>query len=172
MALLPILTAPDPRLKQKAVPVEAVDAEIVRLMDDMLETMYDAPGIGLAAPQVGVLKRVIVVDIAREGEPPRPMKLANPEILWASEDTKSYEEGCLSVPEQYDSVVRPDRVKVRYLDETNTRREIETDGLLAVVLQHEIDHLNGVLFVDYLSSLKRNMMLRKVRKLKKPGVDA
>jgi peptide deformylase len=172
MALLPILTAPDPRLKQKAVAVEAVDAETVRLMDDMLETMYDAPGIGLAAPQVGVLKRVIVVDIAREGEPPRPMKLANPEILWASEDTKSYEEGCLSVPEQYDSVVRPDRVKVRYLDETNTRREIETDGLLAVVLQHEIDHLNGVLFVDYLSSLKRNMMLRKVRKLKKPGVDA
>jgi peptide deformylase len=172
MALLPILTAPDPRLKQKAVAVEAVDAETVRLMDDMLETMYDAPGIGLAAPQVGVLKRVIVVDIAREGEPPRPMKLANPEILWASEDTKSYEEGCLSVPEQYDSVIRPDRVKVRYLDETNTRREIETDGLLAVVLQHEIDHLNGVLFVDYLSSLKRNMMLRKVRKLKKPGVDA
>ncbi|MCF8482792.1 MAG: peptide deformylase [Rhodospirillum sp.] len=172
MALLPIITAPDPRLKQKCKSVEAVDTEIVQLMDDMLETMYDAPGIGLAAPQVGVLKRVIVVDVAREGEPPRPLCLANPEILWESEDTKSYDEGCLSVPEQYDTVVRPDRVKVRYLDRENTRKEIETDGLLSVVLQHEIDHLDGILFVDYLSSLKRNMILRKVRKMKKPGVDA
>ncbi|CCG07946.1 peptide deformylase [Pararhodospirillum photometricum] len=169
MALLPILTAPDPRLKRKALPVERVDAAVVRLMNDMVETMYAAPGIGLAAPQVGVLKRVIVVDPAREGEAPRPMRLANPEILWASEETKPYEEGCLSVPEQYDTVVRPAQVKVAYLDETGTAREIEADGLLAVVLQHEIDHLNGTLFVDHLSALKRGMLLRRAKKATRSG---
>ncbi|ABC24144.1 peptide deformylase [Rhodospirillum rubrum] len=172
MALLPILTAPDPRLTKKALPVETVDVSIRKLMDDMLETMYLAPGIGLAAPQVGVLKRVIVLDPAREDEAPRPMRLANPEIIWSSEDTKPYEEGCLSVPEQYDTVVRPDRVRVRYLDPDNEIREIDADGLLAVILQHEIDHLDGILFVDYLSSLKRNMMLRKLRKMKRTGAEA
>ncbi len=172
MALLPIITAPDPRLKIKAAPVPKVDAAIVRLMDDMLETMYDAPGIGLAAPQVGVAKRVIVCDIARDGETPQPVVMANPEIVWESEETKPYDEGCLSVPEQYDAVTRPARVRVRYLDRENEIREMEADGLLAVVVQHEIDHLDGVLFIDYLSSLKRNMILRKMKKAKRVGVTA
>ncbi|MQX38452.1 peptide deformylase [Roseospira navarrensis] len=172
MAVLPIIVAPDPRLKKSAEPVDAVDAEIARLMDDMLETMYAAPGIGLAAPQVGVLKRVIVVDVAREGEDPRPMGLANPEVVWESEETNSHEEGCLSLPEMYDDVVRPSRVSVRYLDRDNVAREIEADGLLATCIQHEIDHLNGTLFVDHLSSLKRNMILRKLQKKKKSGTLA
>lgn len=166
MPLLPILVAPDPRLKTKAKPVEAVDAEIAQLMDDMLETMYAAPGIGLAAPQVGVGKRVIVVDIGPEGER-QPLRMANPEILWSSDDTKPYEEGCLSLPEQYDTVERPASIKVRYIDHQNEIRELEADDLLAVVIQHEIDHLDGKLFVDHLSSLKRNMMLRKLTKMKK-----
>ncbi|WP_404381115.1 peptide deformylase [Caenispirillum salinarum] len=170
MALLPILVAPDPRLKTKAKPVEKVDAETAQLMEDMLETMYAAPGIGLAAPQVGVSKRVIVVDVAPEGEK-NPLRMANPEILWASDDLREYEEGCLSLPEQYDAVTRPDRVKVRFLDHQNEIREIEADGLLATCIQHEIDHLDGKLFVDYLSSLRRNMVLRKLTKLKKSDPD-
>lgn len=169
MALLPILTAPDPRLKKKAKPVAKVDDGVRTLMADMLATMYAAPGIGLAAPQVGVGLRVIVLDVAREGEPPAPMKLANPEIVWASEDDATYEEGCLSVPEHYAEVVRPRAVKVRYLDETGAAREIEADGLLATCLQHEIDHLDGILFLDHLSALKRNMILRKLLKEKKRG---
>ncbi|KAA5605288.1 peptide deformylase [Roseospira marina] len=172
MAVLPIIVAPDPRLKRKADPVEAVDADIARLMDDMLETMYAAPGIGLAAPQIGVLKRVIVVDVAREGNPPAPMRLANPEVVWESEDTNVHEEGCLSLPEMYDNVVRPARVRVRYLDRDNVTQEIEADGLLATCIQHEIDHLNGTLFVDHLSTVKRNMMLRKLQKRKKSGTLA
>jgi len=167
MALLPILTAPDPRLKKKAKPVAAVDDGVRQLMADMLETMYAAPGVGLAAPQVGVSQRVIVLDVAREGEPLAPMKLANPEIVWASEDDAAYEEGCLSVPEHYAEVVRPRAVKVRYLDETGAPREIEAEGLLATCLQHEIDHLDGILFLDHLSALKRNMILRKLLKEKK-----
>jgi|SRR5688572_3202646 len=167
MALLPILTAPDPRLKKKAQPVATVDDGIRRLMADMLETMYAAPGIGLAAPQVGVSQRVLVLDVAREGEPPSPMKVVNPEIVWASDDDAAYEEGCLSVPEHYAEVVRPRAVKVRYLDETGAEREIEADGLLATCIQHEIDHLDGVLFIDHLSALKRNMILRKLLKEKK-----
>ena len=167
MALLPILTAPDPRLKKKSKPVEKVDDQIRQLMADMMSTMYAAPGIGLAAPQVGVLKRVIVIDAAREGDPSRPLKLANPEIVWASDDDNTYEEGCLSVPEHYAEVVRPRAVKVRYLDETGAKREIEAEGLLATCLQHEIDHLDGILFLDHLSALKRNMILRKLLKEKK-----
>lgn len=166
MALLPILVAPDPRLKVKAKPVESVDAEVAKLMDDMLQTMYAAPGIGLAAPQVGVSKRVIVVDVGPEGEP-QPLRMANPEILWESEDVAPYEEGCLSLPEQYDEVERPVRVKVRFLDHQNEIREIDADGLLATCIQHEIDHLDGKLFVDHLSSLRRNMILRKLTKMKK-----
>lgn len=166
MALLPILVAPDPRLKVKAKRVEKVDAETAQLMEDMLETMYAAPGIGLAAPQVGVSKRVIVVDVSPEGER-NPLRMVNPEILWTSDEMREYEEGCLSLPEQYDTVTRPDRVKVRYLDHQNEIREIEADGLLATCIQHEIDHLDGKLFVDHLSSLKRNMVLRKLTKLKK-----
>lgn len=169
MAILPILVAPDPRLKRKADPVEAVDADLARLMDDMLETMYAAPGIGLAAPQVGVLKRIIVVDVAREGEPPQPLCLANPEVLWVSEDTNLHEEGCLSLPDMYDDIERPARVRVRSLDRDNQAREIDADGLLATCIQHEMDHLEGTLFVDHLSSVRRNMILRKLQKRKKNG---
>jgi peptide deformylase len=170
MALLPILTAPDPRLKQKAARVENVDASIRRLMDDMLETTYDAPGIGLAAPQIGVLKRVIVVDIGKSEEDRQPLRMANPEIIWASDDDSSYEEGCLSVPEHYADVVRPAAIRVRYIDAENEIRELAADGLLATVLQHEMDHLDGILFIDHLSSLKRNMILRKLLKTKKEAV--
>lgn len=172
MALLPILIAPDPRLKKTSTPVKAVDAEIRKLMDDMLETMYQAPGIGLAAPQVGVLKRVIVLDLAREGEAPQPLRLANPEIIWVSDDDAVYNEGCLSVPEHYADVARPASCRVKYLDHENKAREIEADGLLATCLQHEIDHLDGVLFIDHLTSLKRNMILRKLLKTKKTAAGA
>jgi peptide deformylase len=164
MALLPILIAPNPLLKQTANPVAAVDDRVRRLMDDMLETMYEADGIGLAAPQVGVLERVVVIDIHEKDEEPKPLFFANPEVVWSSDDTVTCEEGCLSVPQQFADVVRPKSVRVRYLDRDNVQREVAADGTLAVCLQHEIDHLNGVLFVDYLSSLKRNMMLRKVQK--------
>lgn len=167
MAQLPIITAPDPRLKLKAKPVKAVDGEVRRLMDDMLETMYAAPGIGLAAPQVGVLRRILVVDVAREGEPAAPLRIANPEILWRSEDLATYSEGCLSLPEHYADVSRPARIRLRYLDYQNEIREVEMEGLLATCVQHEIDHLEGTLFVDHLSSLKRSIILRKLAKLKR-----
>ena len=169
MAKLPILTAPDPQLKKVSQPVEKVDDEIRQLMADMLETMYEAPGIGLAAPQVGVLKRVIVTDVADEEEEPRPLKLANPELVWVSDHDNSYQEGCLSLPEHYADVVRPAEIRVRYLDEENEIRELEADGLLATCIQHEIDHLDGILFVDHISALKRNMILRKLLKAKKTG---
>ncbi len=167
MALLEIIVAPDPRLKRKAEAVERVDSATAKLMADMLATMYDAPGVGLAAPQVGVLKRIIVVDPAREDAPPAPMLMANPEIIWASEETKPHEEGCLSLPEEYEEVVRPDKIKVRYVDEHNEIRTIEADGLLSVIIQHEMDHLNGTLFVDHVSGLKRNMIMRRLTKQKK-----
>ncbi|MFA7428798.1 MAG: peptide deformylase [Rhodospirillaceae bacterium] len=169
MALLPIIVAPDPRLKAKAKPVEKVDADIVRLMDDMLETMYAAPGVGLAAPQVGVSKRVIVVDAAEDDLPPAPLRMANPEIIWTSPHNQTYEEGCLSLPEYFEDVERPAEVKVRYIDHQNEVRELHATGLLSVVLQHEMDHLGGTLFVDHLSALKRNMILRKLTKAKKLG---
>jgi peptide deformylase len=167
MALLPILTAPHPVLKQKAQPVAAVDADVRQLMDDMLETMYDAPGIGLAAPQIGVSKRIIVVDVAPKDAPRQPLRMANPELIWVSDDDSSYEEGCLSVPEHYADVVRPATIRVRYLDENNEMQERAADGLLATCIQHEIDHLDGILFIDHLSALKRNMILRKLLKSKK-----
>jgi peptide deformylase len=167
MALLPILTAPDPRLKKKSLPVEAVDDGVRQLMDDMLETMYDAPGIGLAAPQIGVLKRVIVLDIEREDTKTGPLFMANPEIIDASDEDVSYEEGCLSVPEHYSDVVRPAKVTVRYLDRDNKVQELAAEGLLATCLQHEIDHLDGILFIDHISALKRNMILRKLLKARK-----
>jgi peptide deformylase len=172
MALLPILVAPDPRLKQTSTPVKQVDDEVRRLMDDMLETMYQAPGIGLAAPQVGVLKRVIVLDLAHEGEEPQPLRLANPEIVWVSDDDATYNEGCLSVPEHYADVVRPAACRVKYLDYNNKAQQIEADGLLATCLQHEIDHLDGVLFIDHLTSIKRNIILRKLLKTKMAAADA
>ncbi len=172
MAILPIIVAPDPRLKIKCKPVERVDAAVARLMDDMLETMYEAPGIGLAAPQVGVDRRVIVVDVARADETPAPVRMANPVLIAASETFAPHDEGCLSLPEHYAEVIRPARVAVRYLDEHNKRRELEADGLLGVCVQHEMDHLDGILFVDHISALKRNMILRKLRKAKKIGTLA
>jgi peptide deformylase len=167
MALLSIITAPDPRLKLKARAVPAVDAKVRRLMDDMLETMYHSVGVGLAAPQVGAAQRVIVVDVARDGEPPQPMRIANPEILWRSEEIMSASEGCLSLPEHYAEVERPAAIRLRYLDHENEIRELEAKGLLATCLQHEIDHLDGLLFVDHISALKRGMILRKLAKTKR-----
>jgi peptide deformylase len=167
MAILPIITAPDPRLKKKSAPVKAVDNRVRRLMSDMVETMYASNGIGLSAPQVGVLARVIVVDCAREGEKPQPMKIANPEIVWASDETVVCNEGCLSLPEQYAEVTRPSAIRLRYLDEQNEIRELEAKGLLATCIQHEMDHLEGVLFVDHISALKRSIILRKLGKLKR-----
>jgi peptide deformylase len=172
MAQLPIITAPDPRLKIKARPVPAVDDKIRRLMEDMLDTMYGAIGIGLAAPQVGQASRVIVLDVAREGEKPQPLQLANPEILWRSPELTTGNEGCLSLPEHYAEVTRPAKIRLRYLDYQNEIREIEASGLLAMCLQHEIDHLDGVLFVDHISSLKRGMILRKLAKAKRSRVPA
>ena len=165
--MLPIIIAPDPRLKRKALAVAKVDAATRRLMDDMLETMHAANGVGLAAPQVGVLKRVIVVDIARKGETPMRLRMANPEIVWASKEIELRDEGCLSFPEQFAEVRRPAKVRVRYLDHENEIREIEAEGLLAVCVQHEMDHLDGVLLVDRVSALKRNMILRKLAKAKR-----
>ncbi len=162
--LLPILLVPDPRLRAKARPVAEGDADAVRaLAPRMLDAMYKAPGIGLAAPQVGELLRLIVVDLQPE-EKPAPIVLVNPEILAASTELSTREEGCLSLPGQYADVTRPARVKLRYLDLGGARREIEAEGLLATCLQHEVDHLNGVLFVDHISPLKRNMLLRKLAK--------
>ncbi|MDF1585663.1 peptide deformylase [Marinimicrococcus flavescens] len=164
MAILQILEVPEPVLKKPAAPVKAVDDALRRLMDDMLETMYAAPGIGLAAPQIGVSRRVIVVDVSRENEPDAPLRLCNPEILWRSEEEEIAEEGCLSLPDQYGEVRRPAMVRVRYLDEAGKSREIEAAGLLGRCLQHEIDHLDGILFTDHLTPLKRNMILRKLAK--------
>ena len=167
MAVREILVVPNPILKQVSTPVEAVDDELRALMDDMLETMYAAPGIGLAAVQIGVPKRVIVMDLARQDEEPQPRYFVNPEILWASEETAPYEEGCLSVPEIYDEVDRPAKVKLRYLNYQGETVEEDAEGLFAVCIQHEMDHLEGVLFIDHLSRLKREQAVKKVKKLVK-----
>jgi peptide deformylase len=164
MAIRPILTVPDPVLKQVSQPVERVDDELRALMDDMLETMYDAPGIGLAAIQIGVPKRVIVMDLAGKDDEPQPRYYVNPEILWASEETAPYEEGCLSIPDIYDEVERPARVKLRYLNYQGEQVEEDAEGLFAVCIQHEMDHLQGVLFIDHLSRLKRDRAVAKVKK--------
>lgn len=167
MAILPILIAPHPTLKAKAKPVKEVTDGLRTLLDDMLETMYDAPGIGLAANQIGSLERVLVMDCGsrEEEETPRPMKIINPEITGVSEELSSYEEGCLSIPEQYAEVERPAVVRVKYLDENGKQHERLFDGLEATCVQHEIDHLDGILFVDHLSNLKRNMLMKKLKKL-------
>ncbi|HNR75581.1 MAG TPA: peptide deformylase [Parvularculaceae bacterium] len=164
MAIREILTAPDQRLRQVSTPVEVVDDALRALMDDMLETMYDAKGIGLAAIQVNVPKRIIVMDLAGEGEEPAPIYLVNPEILDPSDDTALYQEGCLSVPEFYEEVERPARCRVRYLDYDGVERTIDAEGLFATCIQHEMDHLNGVLFIDHLSRLKRDRILKKLKK--------
>jgi peptide deformylase len=165
MAILPILTVPDPILKQVSKPVEGVDDALRALMDDMLETMYDAPGIGLAAIQVGVAKRVIVMDLSREDEEKQPRYFVNPEILSKNDELEPYEEGCLSVPEVYDTVERPTKVRLRYLDYNGKQIEEDAEGMFAVCIQHEMDHLQGVLFIDYLSRLKRERAVTRVKKL-------
>ncbi|MCA8929047.1 MAG: peptide deformylase [Alphaproteobacteria bacterium] len=166
MSLLPIVIAPDRRLKTPCKPVEQIDDSVRTLLQNMLETMYEAPGIGLAAPQVGSDRRVIVVDVAREGEDPRPHKMVNPTVTWASEEVILMNEGCLSLPEIFVDVERPDRIRVAYQDENAEAHEIEADGLFARCIQHEIDHLDGVLHVDYLSRIKRELTLRKLAKVK------
>jgi peptide deformylase len=167
MALRDILILPDPRLRLVSDPVNTIDAETRRLVDDMFETMYDAPGIGLAAIQVGVPKRVVTLDLAKKDEPLQPQVFINPEITWRSEEKGTYEEGCLSIPEYYEEVERPAQVKVKYLDRDGKPREVEADGLLATCLQHEIDHLNGVLFIDHISKLKRDRVTKKFIKAAK-----
>jgi peptide deformylase len=164
MAIREILVVPDPRLKLVSEPVETVDDDLRALMDDMLETMYDAPGIGLAAIQIGVPKRVIVMDLGRDETAREPRFFVNPEILWRSEETAPYEEGCLSVPEIYDEVERPAKVKLRYLNYQGEQIEEDAEGVFAVCIQHEMDHLEGVLFIDYLSRLKRTRAVAKVKK--------
>ena len=174
MTILPILTvdADLAVLKQKSAPVAAVDDDLRRLMDDLLATMYAAPGIGLAAIQVGVPKRIIVMDISRGDDPKHPRFFVNPQIIWVSEETIPYEEGCLSVPEYYDEVERPAKVRVRYLNYDGKTVEEEAEGLYAVCIQHEIDHLNGVLFIDHLSRLKREQAVKKVKKAAKADAPA
>lgn len=169
MTIIPIVIAPDPVLKKTTVPIAEVNDEIRTLMDDMIDSMHAANGIGLAAPQVGDNRSVIVMDVSDKDDEPAPIRMANPEIIDVSDEDNSYEEGCLSLPEHYAEVVRPDWVKIRYLDENNETQELHADGLMATCIQHEIDHLNGILFVDHISSLKRNMILRKLTKLKKQG---
>lgn len=170
--LYKIITVPDPVLRKKAQEIARVDDTLRAQMDKMLNTMYDAPGIGLAANQVGLLNRVLVMDLSRrtEEEPAAPIFMANPQVIWESEDISVMEEGCLSIPQQYAEVERPARVRVKYLNYDGKEAELEAEGLLSHCVQHEIDHLNGVLFVDYLSSLKRNMILRKVDKMKKQEI--
>ncbi|GLQ53239.1 peptide deformylase [Devosia nitrariae] len=167
MAVRPILVIPDARLRAVADPIEEVDDDVRALARDMLDTMYDAPGIGLAAPQIGVMKRIVVMDLAKEGEDPAPMVLINPEILKVSEETQITEEGCLSIPELYYEVERPAEVTVRYTDLEGKTVEVEAKERLAVCMQHELDHLDGVLYIDYLSRLKRDRVIKKFDKAAK-----
>ena len=167
MALREILTEPNEILRKKSLLVDQVDGDIQKLMDDMLETMYLAPGIGLAAIQVGIPKRVIVLDIARKDEPKNPMYFINPEIITKSKDSLAYEEGCLSVPGQFAEITRPSNCYIKYLDYYGKPQELKAEGLLATCIQHEIDHLEGILFIDYLSKLKKTMIDKKLSKEKK-----
>lgn len=167
MAVRDILIIPDRRLRAKSEPVKAVDKSLRALIDDMFATMYAAPGIGLAAIQIGVSKRVVTMDLAKKDEPKQPQVFINPEVVWTSEEKATYEEGCLSIPEYYEEVERPKSVKVRFLDLDLKPQEIEADGLLATCLQHEIDHINGVLFIDHISKLKRDMVVKRFKKAAK-----
>jgi len=167
MAILPIITAPDPRLKLIAKPVDKVDDYLRRFIDDMFETMYDAEGIGLAATQVGDLRRVLVLDIDQKNGSRNPIAFVNPEIIWTSEEMNTYAEGCLSFPDHYADVERPKLIKVKFLNYDGNQQEIEADELLATCLQHEIDHLNGKVFVDYISPVKRDIIIRKLKKEKR-----
>jgi peptide deformylase len=167
MALRKIIVIPDPVLRQVSAPVASVNKDVRTLADDMLETMYDAPGIGLAAIQIGVAQRIVTIDLAKKDEPKEPIVFINPEIIAASEDLSVYEEGCLSIPEYYEEVSRPAEVKVRYMDLAGKTQELAADGLMATCIQHEIDHLNGKLFIDYLSKLKRDRVMTKFKKIQK-----
>jgi peptide deformylase len=167
MAVRDILIIPDKRLRLKSDPVKAVDKPLRALIEDMFETMYAAPGIGLAAIQIGVPQRVVTMDLAKKDEPKQPQVFINPEVTWASDEKAVYEEGCLSIPEYYEEVARPKAVKVKYLDLDLKPQEIEAEGLLATCLQHEIDHTNGVLFIDHISKLKRDMVVKKFKKAAK-----
>ena len=164
MTIKPLIILPDPLLRLVSKPVETVNSEILKLADDMLATMYDAPGIGLAAIQIGVDRQMLVIDLAKEGEPPAPQVFINPEILASSDERSVYEEGCLSIPDYYAEVERPAKVTVRHLDRSGQQIVTEAEGLLATCLQHEIDHLNGVLFIDHISRLKREMVIKKFTK--------
>ena len=167
MAIQDLVIIPDNKLRDVSKPVKEFNKELDTLLDNMLETMYDAPGIGLAAVQIGVLKQVITIDTAKEEEPRNPLFLINPEIIWSSEETSIYEEGCLSIPEYFEEVTRPAACKVQFLDRRGKEQELEVDDLLATVVQHEIDHLNGVLFIDYISKLKRDRVMKKFTKAAK-----
>ena len=167
MTIRKILIEPDPFLRQKSIKVEEVNDEIRTLMDDMLDTMYNAPGIGLAAIQVGVAKRIIVIDLSRDDEKKTPLYFVNPEIITNSDNDSTYEEGCLSVPGQFAEINRPDKCKVKYLDYNGNEEILDAEGLLATCIQHEIDHLEGILFIDYLSKLKKSMIVKKLSKQKK-----
>jgi peptide deformylase len=167
MTLRPIITLPDPVLRQKARPIERIDADLRRLMDDMLATMYDAPGIGLAAPQIGISRRLLVMDPSKDDQPKTPLVMVNPEILERSQELRTHEEGCLSIPEFTAEIERPARTRVTYLDPEGKSQETELEGIWSTLVQHEIDHLNGVLFIDYLSRLKRDMVVRKFTKQKR-----
>ena len=167
MAVREILILPDKRLRKVSEPVKKIDAAIRKLVDDMFETMYDAPGIGLAAIQIGTSKRVVTMDLAKKEEPKNPQVFINPEIVWSSDEKAVYEEGCLSIPEIYSDVERPAQVKVKYLDLEGELHEIEANGLLSTCLQHEVDHLNGILFIDHLSRLKRERIIKKFTKVAK-----
>ena len=172
MTILPVIIAPDSRLKVICPSIDVVDDDVRRLMDDMVETMYRVPGIGLAAPQVGVHKRVIVIDATGKEKISAPMRLANPELICSSDELSTYEEGCLSLPEHYAEVTRPNQVRIRYLDYDGEIRETEAEGVLATCLQHEMDHLDGILFVDHISGLKRGIILRKLAKSKRAKAKA
>ncbi len=171
MALRPIIILPDPKLRHICERIERVDGALKKLMDDMIETMHDAPGVGLAAIQIAEPIRLVVVDVARKEEPPDPQVFVNPEVVWSSDERSTYEEGCLSIPEYYAEVERPASVRARYLDRDGEMREILAEGLLATVLQHEIDHLNGVLFIDHISKLKRDRVIKKFQKAAKRAGD-
>ncbi len=171
MSVLPILTIPDPMLRRISDHVEDIDAGVLKLIDDMLETMYAAPGVGLAAVQVGVPRRVVVLDTADEGEPKKPLAMVNPEIVAMSPTTRLYEEGCLSIPDVRVEIERPDAVTVRFLDRDGKEQELAAEGLLATAIQHEIDHLDGQLIIDYLSRLKRDMILRRFKKVAREARD-
>ena len=169
MAKRDILIIPDMRLRMKSEPAKPSDPAVRALVEDMFETMYDAPGIGLAAIQIGVPQRVVTMDLAKKDEPKEPQVFINPEVTWASDERDAYEEGCLSIPEYYEEVERPKMVKVKYLDLEGKEHEVEADGLLATCLQHEIDHINGILFIDHISKLKREMVMKKFKKAAKRG---